>query len=71
MFAVDGLKRANADPNNVEEARSRIRDALESTTDLELLTGIYTMTPTDHFGQVEERMVLITFGDGEKIYLPQ
>lgn len=71
MFAVDGLKRANADPNNVEEARCRIRDAFENTTELELLTGIYTMTPTDHFGQVEERMVLITFEGGEKIYLPQ
>ena len=70
LFIEDGLERANADPSTVEEARNKIRDAFESTTDLELLTGVYTMSPGDHFGQIESRMALITFKDGNKVLLP-
>ena len=67
----DGLKRADADPTNVEEARSKLRDALESTTNLKTLIGVYTMSPDDHYGAVEVKMVLVTFKDGQKVYLPR
>lgn len=70
LFAADGLERSGADPANLEQARSDIRDAFESTTNLDLLTATYTMSPTDHFGNIGERMVLITFRDGQKVYLP-
>jgi len=67
----DGLKRADADPTNVEEARSKLRDALESTTNLKTLIGVYTMSPDDHYGAVGVKMVLVTFKDGQKVYLPR
>ena len=70
QFIEDGLKRANADPSNLEEARSKIRDAFETTENLNILVGVYTMSPEDHFGGVSEKMVLVTFKDGEMVYLP-
>ena len=67
---IYGLKRANADPANLEAARSKIRGAFETTENLNILVGVYTMSPEDHFGGVSEKMVLITFKDGEMVYLP-
>jgi len=63
----DGLRRANADPGNVVETRSKLRDAMESAKDLELLTSTFTLSPTDHYGGFNQKMVLITFKDGEKV----
>lgn len=71
QFIEDGLKRADADPTNVEETRSKLRDAFESTTNLKTLIGVYTMSPDDHYGAVEVKMVLVTFKDGQKVYLPR
>ena len=70
QFIEDGLKRANADPANLEAARSKIRDAFETTENLNILVGVYTTSPEDHFGGVSEKMVLVTFKDGEMVYLP-
>jgi branched-chain amino acid transport system substrate-binding protein len=70
MFIEDGLKRAEITSTNVEEVRSQLRDALESTTNLQLMTSVYTMSPEDHFGQVEQTLVIVTFKDGEMVYLP-
>ncbi len=67
----DGLKRADADPTNVEETRSKLRDALESTNNLMTLIGAYTMSPDDHYGGIDPKMVLVTFADGQKVYLPR
>jgi len=66
----DGLKRADADPADVEAARSSIRDALENTTNLTTFIGIYTMSAEDHYGCIINYMVLVTFQDGQKIYIP-
>ena len=71
QFIEDGLKRADANPTNVEEARSKIRDAFESTTNIKTLLGVYTMSPDDHYGAVVVEMVLVTFKDGQKVYLPR
>ena len=70
QFIEDGLKRANADPANLEAARSKLRDAFETTENLNILVGVYTMSPEDHFGAVREKMVLVTFKDGDMVYLP-
>jgi len=70
QFIEDGLKRANADPANLEAARSKIRDAFETTENLNILVGVYTTSPEDHFGGVSEKMILVTFKDGEMVYLP-
>ena len=69
-FIEDGLKRAEITSTEVGEIRSRLRDALESTEGLQLLTSIYTMSPEDHFGQVEQTLVIVTYKDGELVYLP-
>jgi len=73
QFIEDGLKRADIDPDpaNVEEARSKIRDAFESTTNLDTLLGVYTLSPDDHGGCVSIKMVMVTFEDGQKVYLPR
>jgi len=70
MFIEDGLKRAGADPANLEEARGKLRDAFETTKELDLLAAVYTMSPEDHYGGVRNKMVLVTFKDGEMVYLP-
>jgi branched-chain amino acid transport system substrate-binding protein len=71
LFFEDGLKRAGADPNNVEQTRSQLRDALESTENLLLYAGVYSMSPEDHYGLVRGSLVLVTFKDGKLVYLPQ
>ena len=68
-FIEDGLKRAEITTTDVGEIRSQLRDALESTEGLQLLTSVYTMSPEDHFGQVEQTLVMITFENGEMVYL--
>lgn len=70
LFIEDGLKRAEADPANLEEARGKIRDAFETTKDLDLFGNVYTMSPEDHYGAKELNLVLVTFKDGKKVYLP-
>ena len=70
MFIEDGLKRARTDPTNVEEAWGKLRDAFETTKELDLLAAVYTMSPEDHYGGVRNKMVLVTFKDGEMVYLP-
>jgi len=70
MFIEDGLRRANADPTKLEEARAKIRDAFENTNELQLLCGVYTMSPEDHFGMTRLIMVEVAFEDGRWVYLP-
>jgi len=70
-FVEDGLKRANADPNNLSDSREKIREAFESTSDLDVLYGVYTMSPEDHFGFVYEKtkMIMVTIEDGKLVPL--
>jgi branched-chain amino acid transport system substrate-binding protein len=72
QFVEDGLKRAQPDTANLEEARSKIRDAFESTENLSLLSATYTMSPTDHYGAGVKghKMALVTFKEGQKVILP-
>ena len=72
QFIEDGLKRSKADPANLEEARVKIRDAFETTKDLDLLVASYTMSPEDHFGLILEKskMIMVTFKNGQMVYLP-
>ncbi len=67
MFIADGVERANPDLGDVLKARSQIRDAFETTTNLSLFMGTYPMSPTDHYGRVVHKEVLVTFRNGEKI----
>jgi branched-chain amino acid transport system substrate-binding protein len=70
LFIEDGLKRAQPDTANLEEARSKIRDAFETTKELNLFLGVHTMSPIDHCGKVKPKDVLVTFKEGRKVLLP-
>lgn len=70
LFFADGLERSIPDPSNITEARAELRDALEATKDLNLISGTYTMSPDDHYGGIENNLVLITYKDGQMVYLP-
>jgi hypothetical protein len=69
-FIVDGLQRSTPDPGDVEQARIELRDALEQTTDLDLLTATYTMSPGDHYGCTRQKLVLVTYENGQLIWVP-
>ena len=67
LFIADGLERADPDLGDLSKARSQLRDAYETTENLSLIIGTYTMSPTDHYGRVVPKEVLVSFKDGEKI----
>lgn len=69
MFAMQGLKRSNADadPAKLKDARLKIRDALETTKDHHGYITSNTITPTDHNGVTAVRVVLIKIKDGKEI----
>jgi len=69
LFIEDGLKRAKVAPTNLEETRSKIRDAFETTKELNLFVGVYTMSPADHCGKVAAKDVLVTFKEDETVLL--
>jgi len=70
LFLVDGLERANPDPNDIQKTRDELRVALENTEDLDLLAGEYTMSPEDHYGCKRQKLILATYQDGRLVYLP-
>lgn len=67
MFIADGIERADPDLSDVSTARTQLRDAFETTTELSLFMGTHTMTPEDHYGRVVHKEVLVTFEDGRKV----
>jgi len=68
-FIADGLQRANPDLSDIVKARSQLKDAYEQTKDLSLIIGTFTLSPTDHYGRVVPKEVLVTFRGGEKVLL--
>ncbi len=71
QYYEDGLKRANADPADLEGTRDKLREACENTTDLKTYIGAYTMTADDHYGATDPRMVIVTFQGGQMIHIPR
>jgi branched-chain amino acid transport system substrate-binding protein len=69
-FIVDGLQRSTPAPGDVEQARAELRDALEQTTNLDLLTATYTMSPGDHYGCTRQKLVLVTYENGQLVWVP-
>ena len=71
-FVEDGLKRAKANPADLTAARQKIRDAFETTKDLNVLYGVYTMSPNDHWGFNYEtsKMTMVTIENGRLLLLP-
>ena len=67
LFIADGIERANPDLSDTDLARAQVRDAFETTHNLSLFMGTYTLSPDDHYGRVLPKEVLVTFRDGEKV----
>ncbi len=68
-FIADGLQRANPDISDIVKARSQLKTAYEQTKNLSLIIGTFTLSPTDHYGRVVPKEVLVTFKNGEKVLL--
>jgi branched-chain amino acid transport system substrate-binding protein len=66
-FITDGLERADPNMSDLSQARSQLRDAYETTKDLSLIIGTYTMSPTDHYGRTVPKEVIVSFANGEKV----
>lgn len=57
LVGTNALEKAGTDPNE-------LRDAIESTTDLVGISGIFTMTPEDHSGLTADALILAEAGNG-------
>ncbi len=53
MIAVEALKKVGTDPN-------KLRDAIEQVSAWPGISGVFTMTPTDHSGLTKSALVLVT-----------
>jgi branched-chain amino acid transport system substrate-binding protein len=58
MIAISSLKKAGTDPN-------KLRDAIESTSSTPGISGVFTMTPTDHSGLTKDALVIVTVDKGK------
>ena len=70
VFMADGLERSQPDTSDIEQARYDLKVALDNTNDLTLLSGNYTMTPDDHYGCTQQKLVMVTYQNDEMIYIP-
>lgn len=53
MIAVEALKKAGTDAN-------KLRDAIEATSKWPGISGVFTMTPTDHSGLTKDALMIVT-----------
>ncbi len=53
MIAIEALKKAGTDS-------AKLRDALEATTKWPGVSGVFSMTPTDHSGLTKDALVMVT-----------
>ncbi|HQK61033.1 MAG TPA: ABC transporter substrate-binding protein, partial [Dermatophilaceae bacterium] len=53
MIAVESLKKAGTDP-------IKLRDAIEATSKWPGISGVFTMTPTDHSGLTKDALMIVT-----------
>jgi branched-chain amino acid transport system substrate-binding protein len=53
MIAIEALKKAGTDAN-------KLRDAIEATTKRPGVSGVFSMTATDHSGLTKDALVLVT-----------
>ncbi len=53
MIAVEALKKAGTD-------KAKLRDAIEATSKWPGVSGVFTMTPTDHSGLTKDALVIVT-----------
>jgi branched-chain amino acid transport system substrate-binding protein len=49
----------------IEDARAEIRDSIEQITDFVGISGVFTITPTDHLGMMPGSLAMIEIVDGQ------
>jgi len=54
---------------NIEDARAAVRDGLEGITDFVGVSGVFTMSPTNHLGMAPGSLVMYEIVDGEWTWL--
>jgi branched-chain amino acid transport system substrate-binding protein len=62
-MAVNALKEAGTDPN-------QLRGAIEGLSDWPGISGVFTMTPTDHSGLTKDALVMVTVDNGKWKLVP-
>ena len=62
-IAVDALKKVGTDPN-------KLRDTIEGVSNWPGISGVFTMTPTDHSGLTKEALVMVTIKNGQWKIVP-
>ena len=53
----------------LSDARTAVRDGIEQTTDFVGISGVFTMSPTDHLGMAPGSLAMIEIVDGEWTWL--
>jgi branched-chain amino acid transport system substrate-binding protein len=64
LYLVVGALENMDEDLTLAESRAAIRDGLEQTTDFVGISGIFTMSPTDHLGMEPGSLALIEIVDG-------
>jgi len=53
----------------LSDARTAVRDGIEQTTDFVGISGVFTMSPTNHLGMEPGSLAMIEIVDGEWTWL--
>jgi branched-chain amino acid transport system substrate-binding protein len=63
-MVIDALENMN-EGLSLADARAAVRDNLEGITDFVGISGIFTMSPTNHLGMQPGSLVMIEIVDGD------
>lgn len=65
MVFAEAIKRTNADPDKLTEARAKIRDGIEGLTNFPAVVSSLTLSPTDHEGMPSGWSALVEVRGGK------
>ncbi|MDP2660249.1 MAG: ABC transporter substrate-binding protein [Dehalococcoidia bacterium] len=65
IVIAEAIKRTNADPDNLTEARAKIRDGIEGLKDFPAVVSSLTLSPSDHEGMPAGWSALVQVNGGK------
>lgn len=65
MVIAEAIKRTNADPDNLTQARAKIRDGIEGLTNFPAVVSSLTLSPSDHEGMPTGWSALVQVNGGK------
>lgn len=65
LMISEAIKRTNPDPDNLSDARAKVRDGIESLSNFPGLNSVYKMGPTDHMGYPPDALALVEIRGGK------